>query len=90
MIDITRKGYEKTTLKIKDVLTRVRTTPMGRLLEITSWMLELKDKNVNTEKVTLMIATKQYVSPSIVRYRDFFPYLPQDQAKWSDRYKYTR
>ena len=36
MIDITKKGYEKTTLKIKEVLTRVRITPLGRLLEITS------------------------------------------------------
>ena len=67
MIVITRKGYEKTTFKIKKALTRVRITPMGRLLEITSWMLELKEKKVNTEKVTLIMATNKYVSPSILR-----------------------
>ena len=59
MIDITKKGYEKTTLKIKEVLTRVRITPMGRLLEITSWMLGLKDKNANTENITFMMAAKK-------------------------------
>ena len=81
MIDITKKGYEKTTLKIKDVLTRVRITPMGRLLEITSWMLGLKDKNANTEKITFMMAAKKKASPSIGRYCDLFSILASRPGK---------
>ena len=81
MIDITKKGYEKTTLKIKEVLTRVRITPMGRLLEITSWMLGLKDKNANTENITFMMAAKKKASPSIGRYCDLFSILASRPGK---------
>ena len=50
IIVITQKGYEKITFKSKNAFTRVRITPTGRLFTITSWTLELKDKNAHTEK----------------------------------------
>ena len=56
-------------------------TPTGRLLEITSWMLELNDKNVHTEKVTFKVATKHNVSPSTVRNCDFFSKLASRPGK---------
>ena len=55
---IIRKGYEKKTFKIKNPLTRMRITPMGRLLTITSWIFELNDKNAQTEKATFKIAAE--------------------------------
>ena len=50
IIVITQKGYEKIAFKSKNAFTRVRITHTGRLFTITSWILELKDKNAHTEK----------------------------------------
>lgn len=78
---ITRKGYEKKTFNIRNPLTRMRITPMGRLLTITSWIFELNDKKAQTEKATLRIATKVYDNASIVLNCDLFSMLASTPGK---------
>ena len=72
IIDMTMNGYENTPLTIKTAFTDLRMIPMGRLLTITSWIFELKDKNAQTEKTTFMIATEMKVNVSIERNCDLF------------------
>lgn len=67
IIEITRNGYENSTFTIKTPFTILRRIPMGRLLTITSWIFELKDKKAQTEKPTLRIATAMNDSVSIAR-----------------------
>ena len=81
IIVITQKGYEKIAFKSKNAFTRLRITPTGRLFTITSWILELKDKNAHTEKTTFTIATKKYERASIVRYLDLFSMLASTPGK---------
>ena len=81
IIVITQKGYEKIAFKSKNAFTRLRITPTGRLFTITSWILELKDKNAHTKKNTFTIATKKYERASIERYLDLFSMLASTPGK---------
>ena len=55
---MTRQGYDKRTFKIKNPLTNIRRTPIGRLFTIRSGIFGLNDKKAPTEKTILRIATK--------------------------------